>query len=107
LGDRYISPFNFKTGNIYYEFDKAKISNKYFFAEGKVYEPNVLPSLKIELEHFGIQNTAVKLKAVPENIIKSAGSGGLKNLIGGNVVSKKPISGTRFASKVSPTAQRA
>jgi len=100
-----ISPFNFKTGNIYYEFDKAKISNKYFFAEGKVYEPNVLPSLKIELEHFGIQNTAVKLKAVSENIIKSAGSGGLKNLIGGNIVSKTSykwdtlrIEGTTFGT---------
>jgi len=83
-----ISPFNFKTGNIYYEFDKAKISNKYFFAEGKVFEPNVLPSLKIEMEHFGLQNTSVKLKNVPENIIKSGGTGGLKNLIGGNKVSK-------------------
>lgn len=101
-----VSSFQFKTGNIYYVFDKAKISNKYLQADGVVFEPQVLPSLKINLDHYGANNTAIQLKSVPENIIKSAGSGGLKNLIGGNAVSKSmyawdtlKIQGTTYGSE--------
>jgi hypothetical protein len=81
-----VSPFEFSTGNIYYSFTKAKLSNKYFHADGEVYEANVLPKLKIDLDHFGMQNTELKLKAVAENVIKGGGSGGIKSLVGGNKV---------------------
>ncbi|MES2621472.1 MAG: carboxypeptidase-like regulatory domain-containing protein [Bacteroidota bacterium] len=83
-----VSPFQFKTGNIYYVFDKVKITNHYLHGDGEVFEPNVLPKLKIDLDHQGLQSTVIKLKSVPENRIQSGGVGGLKNLIGGNVVLK-------------------
>lgn len=83
-----VSPFQFKTGNIYYVFDKVKVTNHNLQADGYVYEPNVLPQLKIDMLHTGMQNTEVKLKALPENKIQSGGSGGLKNLVGGNAVLK-------------------
>jgi TANFOR domain-containing protein len=83
-----VSPFQFKTGNIYYVIEKAKVANRSMQGEGYVYEDKVLPKLKIDLIHTGLQSTEVKLKNLPENKIQSGGSGGLKNLLGGNTVLK-------------------